>query len=125
MSDPDKIKLLDNYQLYQLIQSNSIDRGTLSTLRKEFNSRSLSNSEKSRIENKYQLNYFNHDSEIEKHNWNPLFTAFALNLHFRHLAALKNKKKKKEAKKYMIELYIGLALYFAIIILIAMILIAE
>ena len=122
MSKSDKIKLLDNYQLYQLIESQSIDNNTLAKLKTEFNARNLSANEKDRIRNKYQLNHSKFGVEIEKNNWNPLFTAFALNRHFRHLALLKTQGKKKEAKKYMIELYFGLALYFALIILLILVL---
>ncbi len=115
MRDLDKIKLLDNYQLYQLIQNDKIDEDVHTNLKTEFNARNLPESEKIRIQKKYQLNHSSFESEIEKHNWNPLYTAFALNIHFRHLAMLKTLGKNKEAKKYMIDLYFGLALYFALI----------
>lgn len=118
----DKIKLLDNYQLYQLIQNNSIDSNTRTKLKTELKTRNLSENEKIRLQNKYNLDHSKFNSEIEKNNWNPLFTAFALNRHFRHLALLKTHGKKKEAEKYMIELYFGLALYFSLIILLILVL---
>ena len=122
MTESNKIKLLDNYQLHQLIENQSIDKSTLEKLKTEFNARNLSENEKNRLRNKYQLNHSKFGSEIEKNNWSPLFTAFALNRHFRHLALLKTQGKKKEAEKYMIELYFGLALYFALIILLILVL---
>jgi len=122
MLKSNKIKLLDDYQLYQLIQNDSIDSNTLTKLKTEFNTRKLSENEKIRLLNKYQLNHSKFESEIEKNNLSPLFTAFSLNRHFRHLALLKTHGKKKEAKNYMIELYFGIALYFSLIILLIFIL---
>ncbi len=125
MFEINKIKLLDNYQLYQLLQSDSIDKLTIEKLKKEFNSRNLTSHEKFRISNKYQQAHPELNSEVEENKLSPLFTAFALNTHFRYLALLKVKGKKKEVKKYMIELYIGLALYFALFILLIMMLKAK
>lgn len=125
MLELDKIKLLDNYQLYLLIQNKSIDEDTWVKLKEEIKIRDLSENEKLRLKNKYDLNQLNFNTEIEKNNWKPLFTAFALNYHFRHLALLKTQGKKKEAEKYMIELYFGLILYFCLIVLLMLILKAE
>ncbi len=116
MNNSIKFKLLDNYQLYQLIQNDSIDKFTLIEVKTEFNSRNLTEYEKSRIKNKYDINFTKLESQIDKNNWNPLYTAFAINRHFRHLAFLKIQGRKKEAKKYMIELYFGLAIYFGLIV---------
>ena len=117
MLETNKINLLDNYQLYLLIHNDSIDPTSQKKLKTEYKSRNLSNKEKERLQNKYQLNHSSLNSEIKKNNWNPIFTAFAINHHFRHLALLKTLGKKKEAKKYMIDLYIGLILYFVFIFL--------
>jgi len=125
MQNSNKIKLLDNYQLYQLIQSDSIDNITLTEIKTEFDSRNLSADEKLRIKKKYELNFTKLESKIDENPWNPLYTAFAINLHFRHLALLKTHGRKKEAKKYMIELYFGLALYFGLLILLIFIIKAN
>ncbi len=117
MLESDKIKLLDNYQLYQLISNDNMDKNTLSNLKTEYNSRNLSENEKMRLQKKYHLNHATFDTEIKKNNWSPLYTAFAINRHFRHVALLKTHGKKKEAKKYMIELYFGLVLYFTLVLL--------
>jgi len=57
----DKIKLLDNYQLFQLIQNESIDEITLSKLKTEYNSRNITKDEKLRIKQKYDSFFLNQD----------------------------------------------------------------
>jgi len=118
----DKIKLLDNYQLFQLIQNESIDEITLSKLKTEYNSRNITKDEKLRIKQKYDSFFLNQDFVLNNNQWNPLSTAFALNKHFRHIALLKVSGRKKEAKKYMIKLYYGLTIYSVIIILLIFVL---
>ena len=111
-----KIKLLDNYQLYQLMQSTSIDKSTLAELTSEYKSRNISPDEVLKIKNRYALQNSDFNSIIEGNTWNPIITAFAINKHFRHLAILKTQGKKVEAKSYMIKLYIGLMVYFVLFI---------
>ena len=120
-----KIKLLDNYQLFQLIRNNSIDKGTLYELKKEYESRHINENEQIRLQQKYDLNFSKRDDQLNTNQWNPMYTAFALNRHFRHIALLKTLGRKKEAEKHMSELYIGIALYFAAIILLILVLRAE
>lgn len=59
---PDKIKLLDNYQLFQLIENDSIDEITLSKLKAEFNSRNITEDEKLRFKQKYDSFYVKKES---------------------------------------------------------------
>ena len=120
-----KIKLLDNYQLFQLIRNNSIDKGTLYELKKEYESRHINENEQIRLQQKYDLNFSKRDDQLNTNQWNPMYTAFALNRHFRHIALLKTLGRKKEAEKHMSGLYIGIALYFAAIILLILVLRAE
>ena len=103
------------------MQNESLDKSILNQLKMEFDSRNLPKNEKIRLQNKYELNHSEFNSVIEENNWSPLFTAFALNKHFRHLALLKTQGRKKEAKEYMTKLYLGLALYFSVIILIILV----
>ncbi|MBW1296283.1 hypothetical protein [Aquimarina litoralis] len=123
--EPNKIRLLDNYQLFQLIQSNSIDKTTVDKLKKEYNSRNINENEKLRLQQKYDLNFSKRDTELNMNQWDPLYTAFALNRHFRHIALLKALGRKKEAEKHMSRLYIGLALYFAGVILLILLVRSE
>jgi hypothetical protein len=122
MLDYNKIKLLDSYQLFQLIHSESLDKNTLTSLNKEFHSRNLSEDEKIRLKNKFRLNHSKFESELDKNNWNPIFTPFLLNYPFHHLGLLKTHGRKKEAKIYMIELYIGLTIYFIFLVVLIFIL---
>ncbi|MCK7590572.1 hypothetical protein M0G43_08310 [Subsaxibacter sp. CAU 1640] len=98
------------------MQNKALDKETSRRLNVEFDSRKLSDDELKRLEQKYQMNQSGFKSEIEKPTWNPIFTAFAINRHFRHLALLKTQGKRDEAESYMAKLYLGLAIWFGFII---------
>lgn len=110
--DTSKINRLDNYQLYQLLQNTLIDATTLAALKKEYASRNLSGYEQERLAQKYATNHTDVNSALEKKPLSPILTGFAYNTHFRHIAFLKSHGRKKEAKQHLLELYLGLALYF-------------
>jgi len=115
MFDSNKIKQLDNYQLYQLIQNEALDKTTLSELRTEFNSRGISENEILRLKQKYELNHSKFNEEIEANTWNPIFTAFALKRHFKHVALLQTQRRKKEAVIYLWKLCLGIALHMVVV----------
>ncbi len=104
------IKLLDNYQLYELIHGKLVDKEMLGLLKEEYQNRQLSTNEEIRLKQKYDVVHATFDKEIEKNNWNPLFTIFSLQAHFQHLAKLQIHRGKKEARIFMWKLYLGLFL---------------
>lgn len=110
MLNSKNIKLLDHYQLYELIHGKLVNNEMIVLLKEEYQSRHLSIDEEIRLKQKYDLVHSTFDKEIEKNNWNPLFTIFSLQAHFQHLAKLQIHRGKKEAKIFMWKLYIGLFL---------------
>jgi len=110
--EPHKIAHLDNYQLYQLLQNQAIDTSTLAVLKKEYASRNLSRYEQERLAQKYAAAHTDVNAALEKKPWSPILTGFAYNKHFRYIAFLKVHGRTQEAKQHLLELYLGLALYF-------------
>lgn len=117
MWNSNKIKLLDNYQIYQLINNGKIDIETKNELKREFISRNLSEIEKERLSQKYQLNHLGLNCETASYKVHPLLSSFFLNRQFRNLAILKSKGKHKEARALMRNIYLGLFLCFIVIFL--------
>lgn len=115
--DKEKAKILDNYQLYLLINSNLSDNSLLNILKKEFDSRNIDKAELARIKTKFEGN--NNLSNLENSNTtelSPIFTPFLLKIHFKKIANLNAIGKKVEAKKYQLKLNIGLILQGIIIV---------
>lgn len=54
MADHEKIKLLDNYQLYQILNNNSIDDASKNRIRIEFESRKIVKEEMNQIKRRYE-----------------------------------------------------------------------
>lgn len=114
--DYDKVKVLDNYQIYQLIQNESIDKELVAVLQKEFDSRFINNIELNRLKAKYEDQFTEEKTSADTTNLNPVFTPFLLKTHFQNIAILKTNGKKKEAKTYQLKLNIGLILEGVIVV---------
>lgn len=113
-----KVKLLNNYQLYQLAQNNSLDEETLNKVHQELALRNISTIEQKQLEQQYQDTFAQAVEELETNAWNPLYTAFAWKRHFKYIALLKTFKRKKEAKTYQLKFYTGILIYVLLLILI-------
>jgi len=115
--DSKKIKLLDNFQLYALTQNNLIDAEIIKMTKAELDSRNISNYEKLRLKQKYELNSKNQQNgNSEEIYSSPLLAGLFLNKNFRKLASLKIQGKKEEVKKLQSKIYIGLFIYFIALI---------
>ncbi|WFO15021.1 hypothetical protein M601_014175 [Cellulophaga baltica 4] len=110
--EPHKIALLDNYQLYQLLQNHAIDTSTLAALKKNMPCVNYRGMNKSDWHKKYAVAHTDVNAALEKKPWSPILTGFAYNKHFRYIAFLKVHGRTQEAKQHLLELYLGLALYF-------------
>lgn len=111
LTPSNKIKLLNNYQLYLLVQNELLDEETLDTIRREFDLRNISTLEHKQLKRQYQETFAKSNKELDVHAWNPFYTAFAWKRHFKHIALLKTLKRKKEAQVYQMQFYAGLAAY--------------
>jgi len=114
--DQNKISLLDNYQIYQLIHFGSVDRSLIDILKTEFDSRDINSDELNRIKTKFENQYTQTQNRVKSNSPNPIFTSFLLKTHFQNIAKLKADRKKKEANKYQIKLNIGLVIEGAIVV---------
>lgn len=107
-----KLQQLETYQLYKLLQNQRIDSQTLTAIQLEFDSRKLSTEQLARLQYNYKKAQVTWQVVLDAHNWNPVLTAFVLHRHFTHVALLQLHGKRKEASRYMLQLYIGLTCYF-------------
>lgn len=112
-----KIKLLDNYQLFLLIRNTSIDEETRAKLQSEFKNRDISNDVELRLNQKYGSTHPKQQQVIDVNNWDPILTGFAINRHFKQIALLKVAGNTREAKNYQLRLYAGIAIYFLLFII--------
>jgi len=111
MEEANKVKLLNNYQLYQLAQNELLDQETLTKVQEEFAVRNISTIELKELKKQYDTTLEHARKELDANYWDPFYTAFAWKKHFKHLALLKTQGSKLEAKRYQIRFYTGIAVY--------------
>ncbi len=111
------LKKLDNFQLYELLSSNSFNEKELRLIEEEFSSRNVSNDEISRFQSKTDVaNRREVADQILQNEPNPLLTPFLAKRHFRNIATLKAQGNFKKAKSYSIKLNIGLIIQGVIVV---------
>lgn len=115
--DTTKVKLLNNYQLYQMSKNKSLDDATQQKVYQEFLIRNISTIEQKELERRYQETFAETNKELDAAAWDPFFTAFAWKKHFRHIALLQALKRNKEAKAYQLRFYLGMLVYMLLFIL--------
>jgi hypothetical protein len=113
----DKVKLLTNYQLFQLSHNEHLDRETLSRLKNEISSRNISEQELNELKQQYDETFIEVKGQIDASIWNPFYTAFAWKRHLRQIALLKTFGTKPEVSDYQIKFYTGLFVYMLIFII--------
>ncbi len=112
-----KVKLLNNYQLYQLVNNNLLDEETRNKARQELAFRNISTLERKQLERRYQSTFAKSNEELDAHTWDPFYTAFAWKKHFKKIALLRSFNRKSEAKTYQLKFYVGLLIYALLFIL--------
>ena len=115
MIDQKGIKALDNYQLFKLRENHDLPKDLRKELEEEFKRRNLSKEEIQRIEQKYAVEYGKVNLVSEKKQY-PILTPFLINRHWRNINKLKRNKMFDRARKYEAELYLGIILYFILIL---------
>lgn len=113
----DKVKLLSNYQLFQLLQNNSLDQETLTRIHYEFRARNISTLELKELQKRHEATFKESMQELDSNIWDPLYTAFAWKRHFKHIALLRTQGNKSVAKQYQIRFYVGVLIYMLLAIL--------
>ena len=119
MIDSKGIKSLDNYQLFKLKENSALDQVLLTELNNEFENRQLPKEELERLKQKYALEMGEVNPLPEQRQY-PSFTAFLLNRHWKNINKLKRNRLFDRARRYELELYFGLILYFTLILLCGM-----
>lgn len=115
--DSTKVKLLNNYQLYQLSQNKSLDEDTLKKVYQEFLIRNISPLEQKELERRYRDTFAITKEELNAKAWDPFYTAFAWKRHFKHIGLLQTFKRDKEARAYQLRFYLGMLVYMLLFIL--------
>lgn len=109
--EPTKVKLLSNYQLFQLAQNELLDTETLTKVRKELEYRNIATIELKKLQQQHEAAFEATKKQVNTTFWNPLYTPFAWKKHFVHLAMLKTHGRTQEARSYRIRFYLGIAIY--------------
>lgn len=114
--ESNKVKLLDNYQLYQLGQNKYLDEETQMKVHKELVLRNIPTIELKEFERRHIATFDKPNEALAANTWDPLYTAFAWRKHFKHIALLKAFQRKKEAQVYQLRFYVGMAIYMLLFI---------
>lgn len=114
--ETNKVKLLNNYQLYQLAQNELLDQETLTKVRQEFVLRNVSTIELKKLQQKYDTELIDSRKDLDANYRDPFYTAFAWRKHLRHLALLKTQGSKSDAKRYQTRFYLGVFIYLLIFV---------
>ena len=114
--EPTKVKLLSNYQLFQLAQNELLDTETLTKARKELEHRNIATIELKKLQQQHEAAFEATKKQMNTTFWNPLYTSFAWKKHFVHLAMLKTHGRAREARSYRIRFYLGIAIYMLLLI---------
>jgi len=109
--ETNKVKLLSNYQLFQLAQNDRLDEETRRKVHEEFAIRNISALEIKDLKLRYNNTLDHSRKKLKANSWNPFYTAFAWRRHFNHLALLKTQGLKSEVKTYQTRFYLGLFIY--------------
>ncbi len=114
--DTTKVKLLNNYQLYQMSKNKSLDDATQKKVYQEFLIRNISTIEQKELERRYQETFAETNKALDAASWDPFYTAFAWKKHFRQIALLQTLKRNKEAKAYQLRFYLGMLVYMLLFV---------
>lgn len=120
--DTQKVKLLNNYQLYQLSQNRSIDAYTLDRVHQEFRLRNISPLERKELERRYKETFAQSNARLDTKSWDPLYTAFAWKKHFKQIALLRSFNRETEARVYQLRFYLGMGIYMLLLVVIILVL---
>lgn len=115
MIDSKGIKSLDNYQLFKLRENESLSKDLSLEIEKEFKSRYLSKEEIRRLKQKFAVEMGEVNPISDKKHY-PVLTPFLINRHWKNINKLKRNRLFDRARRYEMELYLGLILYFILIL---------
>ncbi|MFK7813753.1 MAG: hypothetical protein AB8B59_14760 [Maribacter sp.] len=106
-----KVKLLNNYQLFQLAENKLLDEETRARVHKEIVVRNISTIELKELKQRYDSSLDSVKAQLDENTWHPFYTGFAWKRHFRHIGLLKSHGRIKDAKDYQRNFYAGMVVY--------------
>jgi len=111
-----KVKLLSNYQLFQLSQNDSLDQETLTKVQNEFRVRNVSILELKQLQKQHEASFKKSKQKLDNTSWDPFYTAFAWKRHLKQIALIKTQGTTPQVKKYQFRFYFGICIYMLLFI---------